>query len=469
MKRQQGAFLAIMAVLIIALLGFSALAIDVGRVLVLRSEIQNAADAAALAAAFELNTEANAIERAKLSARNALVHNSHFARVRELLNDDTLPDEAFVFFCVIGSRHDVDASDANVDLSHFCGNITPYGTGGADASKYEASGDTDAHYVRVRLAASDAAADNFTLDLIFYPVIRLLGAENVITELSLEATALAGRNFYSCNTPPLAICDPFEASGQTFRDAMPVGGHITLKQQGSNQWTNGNFGFLEVNGGPGGASLAEFLADEGLLGCVPAFVTTQPGGVTQKAKSAINTRFGIYGNNDDNYGNTYSPAVSPFNRASAPVDYPPAPHVGSFPDDLTHLGSDSRFGTGNWNCNAYWASTHGGAPIACTPGVTRWDVYNYEIANGLLTPDMVDEHTAGTLDRRQFHVSVLSCAALGLTGGKTSTVVFQPDGFAKIFLTAPATSPPNAEMYGEYIGWGNEDDATFHIDIQLYE
>lgn len=469
MKRQHGAFLAIMAVLIIALLGFAGLAIDVGRMLVLRSEMQNAVDAAALAAAAQLDSGADAIERAKIAARNALEYNSHFARVREMLTPDTLPDTAFAFFCVIGSMHDVDASDSDVDFSFFCGNTTPFADSGVDARKYEATGDADAHYVRVRLAASDSATDNFTLDLIFYPVIRLLGAEGVISSLSLEAVAVAGRNFFSCNIPPLAICDPFEASGQTFEDAMPVGGHIRLKQQGSNQWTSGNFGFLQANTGPGGADLAEQLANEDLVGCTPPIVTTQTGGVTQKTKSGINTRFGIYGNSDDIYGNTYSPAVAPFSSASAPTDYPPAPHVGSFPDDLTHLASDNRFGTGNWNCNAYWAATHGGAPIGCTPGVKRWDVYNYEIANGLLTAAMVDENTAGDLNRRKLHVAVLSCNALGLTGGKSTSVVFEPDGFAKIFLTAPATSPPDAEIFGEYIGWGDEDNATFHVDVQLYE
>lgn len=469
MRRQRGAFLAIMAILIVALLGFCALAIDVGRLLLLRSEMQNAADAAALAAAFELDSGPDAIERARIAARNALEHNSHFARSRSLLNEQTLPDEAFVFFCVIGSRFDIDAGDANVDLSHFCANTTAYAASGVDARKYEASGDADAHYVRIRLAARGEAVDNFTVDLIFYPLIRLLGADGVLSQLSLEAVALAGRNFFSCNIPPLAICDPFEASGQTFREAMPVGGHITLKQQGANQWTAGNFGFLQANSGPGGADLAEHLANQNLAGCTPPRVTTQTGGVTQKVKSGVNTRFGIYGNNDDIYGNTYSPVVAPFNAASAPAVYPPAPHVGMFPGDLTQLASDNRFGSGNWNCNAYWAATHGGAPIACTPGVSRWEVYNYEIANGLLTAAMVDSQLAGDPGRRELYVAVLSCSALGLNGGKSSTVVFQPDGFARIFLTAPASAPPNAEIYGEYIGWGDEDDQTFHVEVQLYE
>ncbi len=468
MYRQRGAFLAVMAVLIIALVGFASLAIDVGRVLLLRAEMQNAADTAALAAARELDSKDDAIERAKTAARYALSQNSHFARVKSLLDADTLPDEAFTFFCVIGSKYDVDASDANVDLSTFCGNTTAVSTSGVDSRKYESTGNSDAHYVRVKLASSENAEDNFAIDLMFYPVIRLLGAGDVLSSLVLEAVALAGRNFYSCNVPPLAICDPFEASGQTFREAMTVGGGIKLKQQGANQWVNGNFGFLQSSTGPGGADLAVVLADEGLRGCIPAYVTTEPGGVTQKAKSGINTRFGIYSNNDDIYGNEYSPAVSPFNRADAPSQYPPAPHVGAFPRDLAFL-ADDRFGTGEWDCNGYWAAAHGGAAIGCTPGVSRWAVYNYELEHSLLTGDMVDENAAGEPKRRVLHTAVLSCNALGLSGGRTGTPVFSPDGYARIFLTEPALGPPDAEIFGEYIGWAQEDDETFHVDVQLYE
>jgi hypothetical protein len=62
----------------------------------------------------------------------------------------------------------------------------------------------------------------------------------------------------------------------------------------------------------------------------------------------------------------------------------------------------------------------------------------------------------------------LSCDALGVEGKKTFPI-FNPDGFAKIFVTAPATGPPAAEIYGEYIGWGDEDDEQYHIDVVLFE
>lgn len=50
-ERQQGAMFISMALVLISLLGFAALAVDVGRLMIARNELQNAADAAALAGA----------------------------------------------------------------------------------------------------------------------------------------------------------------------------------------------------------------------------------------------------------------------------------------------------------------------------------------------------------------------------------------------------------------------------------
>lgn len=488
MRRQRGAFLAIMAILIVVLLGFAALAIDVGRLLVLRSEMQNAVDSAALAAAFQLDSSAGAIERARIAARNALEHNSHFARERSLLNEETLPDEAFIFFCIIGSRFDIDADDASVDLSHFCGNTTAYAETGADARKYEATGDADAHYVRVHLAASDSAVDNFTLDLIFYPVIRLLGAENIISQLSLEAVALAGRGFFACNFPPMAICDPFEGEGG-FRENMTEGAHIILKQQ-SPGWSPGNAGFLNL-GSPGASSVSNDLADESSTGCSPPVLTTAPGGMTNKMKSAINTRFGVYkrtgADEDDIFGDQYDPVDADYRTADADT-YPAAPNVMNYPlDQTTH--DDDRFGNGDWLCGEYWLTHH--LPTELPPtgclinSITRWDVYNHEISNTLpiiqedddLTDDPERAKDADSSDsaqhvgRRRFFVGVLSCNALGVAGN-TTVPVFSPDGFAEIFIIAPATAPNHpdgAQIFGEFIGWGDEDEEGFHVNVQLYE
>jgi hypothetical protein len=452
-----------MAIMVVVLIGIAALAVDVGRVLVLRTEVQNAVDAAALAAAVELNGKDGARARAMAAARHALSHDSKFARIQELLGDASLPDAAFNFFCIIGSQMDVNPDD--VDMTEFC-NGADLGDG-----SWSAGADADAHYVRVTLHP-DTAGDHVTVDLFFLPVLRVFGMDPM-TFVSVTAAATAGRHFYTCNYPPMALCDPFEGSGTDFRTAMTPGAAIQLRQQGSNQWTHGNFGFLEPrDGGPGAPDVAEYLADEGLTGCTPPIVTTKTGSMTNKTTSAVNTRFDVYDN------------PAPFNKPNAWRDWPPAPNVIDYPLDSVWNVSDPRFGTGQWDFETYWAANHSGMPAPegwnnSTNRPSRWAVYNWEIANNAVPaagqPNPAHVYTGdyppprSIPERRLLYVAVLSCNALGLTGGKATAAIFQPDGFAKMFLVRKAEGPPNAVMYAEYVGWAEETDANFHVDIQLYQ
>jgi Putative Tad-like Flp pilus-assembly len=72
MRSRRGQSLALVAVLLIGLLGFSALAIDMGHLLQVRSQLQGVADASALAAAQALPSDADALAEAqKYAAANA--------------------------------------------------------------------------------------------------------------------------------------------------------------------------------------------------------------------------------------------------------------------------------------------------------------------------------------------------------------------------------------------------------------
>lgn len=453
-RRQKGAYLVMMSILLVVLIAVAALAIDVGRLLLLRTDMQNAADAAALAAAAELDADNNAQSRARAAARDLLEHDARFARVTELLGATGLPDDAFQFFCVIGSETDVDPSVTG---------FTDYCTGTeVETGKYAATSDTDTHYVRVTLDPELVGdGDRFTANLIFLPALRVFGID-VADTASAFATALAGRNFFTCNYPPMAMCDPWEAEGSHFRDEMEVGAHIEMRNQGGNneQWSPGNFGFLEPpNAGPGATDVAEFIADEGNLGCTPATFTTKTGSMTNKTQGGWNTRFGIYD------------GPNPFQNYNS--DYPPAPNVIGYPLDDGTDSVDGRIGDGDWDFLGYWAAAHGAA--ATIPNgwnnanpPSRYEVYEHEISNGIPTAG-VPADPPGNAERRVMNMAVLSCDALGLTGGKKSGVVFPADGFAKMFLIKPAEGPPDLTFYGEFIGWAQENDDDYHVQIQLYE
>ena len=66
MKRSRGIFAVSTALALLVLLGFVGLAIDASRLQLVQAELQNAADACALAAALELNGLSDAPARASL-------------------------------------------------------------------------------------------------------------------------------------------------------------------------------------------------------------------------------------------------------------------------------------------------------------------------------------------------------------------------------------------------------------------
>ncbi len=74
LRRQHGAFLITFALFMLFLLGFMGIALDFGRLFVVKTELQTAMDSCALAAARELNGQGDAIDRAKsagMAAGNA--------------------------------------------------------------------------------------------------------------------------------------------------------------------------------------------------------------------------------------------------------------------------------------------------------------------------------------------------------------------------------------------------------------
>lgn len=463
MRRQRGTFLVIIALVLLLLVGIGALVLDLGRVFVVRSEMQNAADAAALAGAMELDGRPLARARAEAAARELLQHGSKFAEQHELLGDSIAVD----FSCAIGSTADP------ADIGGHCAN--PYVDGRAPAAT-----DRETRYVRVTLDA-DAAAGAYSLQLWFLPVLRMVLPETTRRAL-LRADATAGRTWFMCDYPPTMMCNPFEPSGTAFRDRATAGQQIELKQQGE-AWAPGNFAFLEpdVEAGGGAPDVADYLADQGRTGCSPPTIRTKTGAMTNKTAAAINTRLDLY----------RPPA--PFNRPGAYREFPPAPVVIDYPRDRTWRADDARFGNGDWDRAAYFATFHdwqGHVRPAGWATMTRYQVHGWEIASNLLPSKaplkVTDDPTydgipvAGHLHtgsyppplsdgaRRVLFVAVVDCLAQGV-GGATDVTLGPSEGFAKLFLTEHVNPPPDASIFVEFIKWADETDSEYHLDVQLYD
>jgi hypothetical protein len=485
-RRQTGAVLVMVAILIVVLIGVAALALDVGRLLVLRTEMHNAVDAAALAAATELNGGSDAQDRARHAAVSLLEHDSKFAKVREILGDTLTADEiVFEFFCAIENNT---AIASNLPSECTNGLIDD---GGPDTNKIGANinDGVETHYVRVTLnpiVTQNDDEDRYSIDLYFLPVLNTLGL-GVPTEASTTATALAGRSFTICDYPPLMICNPFEGTSEKLVKGQQVKLYMGASSPG--YWAPGDFGLLEPPSGKGGAvDVSEYLAGKGLE-CSPPYITTKTGVQVNMVKWGLNTRFGIY---EWNY--------------KLSEEYGPAQNALDYPRDiaLEPPGATTRVGSNDWSRSEYWSNYHTGTkPAALTDSSTRYDFYNWEITNGSYPvhkdaatitdqcvsvadkkPDVdkCDDYKIlkgrpdpadylKDINRRVITVPVLNCTAIGGVNGKEKDLWVSQEEYWKRFFITEHVYPPSSgtEIFAEYLGNAGVGDGTYHVEVKLYE
>ena len=495
--KQNGAFLVISAVVFIVLLGFAALALDLGRIFVQQSEMQNAADAAARSGAMELDANEDARSRAVTAARDLLRHRGHFSRNPELLeqlvyNPDDPTTSPIVFYSWIGSADDPPVHNPATYCAQELG-----GQWLADRARCLSTEDATARYMEIWLDPARAGnADAYTVDLLFLPVLEILGDE-VARFATVSARAVAGRHFFVCDYPPVMFCNPFEQVSKSFARAVADGdfqvGQTVVVRSQRDQWAPGNFGFLRprTNGGTesGASALGRYMADPTLQGCTTPWVHTQTGNIQSHPVWGWNTRFG-------DYRNSYSAD-----------DYPPAPVTLEYPRDEQY-DEQGRFGNGTWNRDEYWSTYHsyyreGNQDARPKPDnwseMTRWEVYNWEIGetgtDGLppCAPD--DAHGVPNWDssdcpewgveedklpmdlraragsgpeRRVLFTAIVDCQAQDIRGSDEGLA----NTFAKFFILdrgVQGAGNSDAEFTLEFMGLADEDDAEFRVEVQLYE
>ncbi len=358
--KQKGAVLVMTAFFIVILMGISAFALDLGRLFVLKSQMQNAVDAAALAAAAELDGQDSARERARGRARTLLNHSTRYTNDdnQELLSETLLDDGDFIFYSAI------------------------------DPAKVTATSDADALFVQVYL-------DTRNIDLFFLPVLGMINVIDAPSVAGTAAVALAGISGYVCSYPPLMMCDPFEdstiphdSSGiDSFEEAVTEGviemGDMFILKYQNKSWVPGNFAFLlpgsEEDGYEKGAkALGEAVANPVPQDCTAGPVHTSPGSVQSFPIYGMNTRFDEYGHNN------FSPATN----------YAPSPVVIEYPNDAGWKDWDNggeRFGDGEWDApyRELWEadpdSATDGEPGEA-PAATYWVRYHERQGHGSLTP-----------------------------------------------------------------------------------
>jgi Flp pilus assembly protein TadG len=499
LKNSSGAVAPTVALSLFGLIAAGGIAFDYARMAGLDTELQNAADQAALAAATQLDQTDGSMQRATAAAQGLITNNTLFANEANSTRAVTIP--TVVFYAT--------KADAENDANGF-----------TDTSEY-----ASANFVRVAVGARRA----------LFALTPVVGA---ISSGDLHAEAVAGLGSAICKVPPLMICNPQEtATNKDFTIAGYVGRGLRLVQGGSNgaDWTAGNFGYLQTTG-PGANELEYALGANNPPGDCFATdgVTTKPGENTSVV-DAINTRFDIYQNGltNDCSGSTCSPSVNVrkdvvrpvgstnygFNTGNDPWTLPqtqylpsgtgtysaPYPTAMGYPRDKCHAVSsdgtcrDGRIGDGNWDRNLYFFVNHpsmytrtdpnvpdsnwqnipslatfaqaNGYTAATMANITRYDVYRWEIEQDAL--DSYTDHTvtkgaktttfmnyarpqssagvaagANQLDRRLTSMAVINCQQQDVKGQAKDVSVLK---WVEVFFVQPSLARPRTSAGDVYV------------------
>lgn len=487
----EGSVAPTVALSLIALIGAGGLAFDYAQMATLDTELQQAADQAALAAATQLDGQTNARARATAAAHQLVSNLALFANKGQSRSLNATGDFT-VAFC---STYDDDVANAYPESA-----TAPTGCTLAT---------TDAA-AKVAVVTMSGRTSYFALT----PVVGALSSGN----LTAQAAAHVGSAI--CKVPPVMICNPDEPVGNTneLLDFNPARG-TGLRLVTGNATVPGNFGWLEAGLGNGTQALAGELGYNTPLGPCQAItgVTTKTG-MDTAVLNAFNTRFDVYANGNTTCpsqgGGTCSPSVNTRkdltceekdgackNDTWNPVTYDP-PYVGGvaqplgsastpvypkimgYPHDLCHSGKQSTHtcgikGSAVWDVDAYFWVNYGwdNATWRAKMGMTgttaipaRWDVYQWEISNPTHSGNKGIDHSQDTgsgqyafsrpatgragvaqstsqPDRRTIAVATLNCRALDVKGKTTNVGVA---AWLKVFLVEPAIKRGNgSDLYSD--------------------
>ena len=448
-RSQDGAVLPLVAMSIIGLVSVGALAFDYSRLVTLDTELQNAADHAALAAATQLD-DSGSCDAPTAAASELVANETRFA------TDGAGP--------IVTIQSVVCADDM----------------------------------VTVTVTAR-------TVDYAITPVYALVADDVQGTTLARASARLASA---ICKVPPLMMCNPAELAGGAFYVGNYVGKGILAKAGGGGSWVPGNFGFLEVGASPSASNIRDVFGRTSTnFECVAETgVTTAPGNMST-VSTAINTRFDIY---ESGWGancggidcpsalNTSKDVVKAggactlsnggWRQVAATDQYAPNAATRTDDDGVTSMGHprdichavsvdgdcpEARIGDGNWDRAKYFEINHPTVPTATwqsalgtTP--TRYQTYLWELGHLEQRPIPGTSWTshkapicsagvgpsASTVDRRKASVAVINCIEQSVNG---HSVNVETEAWIDVFLVEPSIDritnrTSKDEIYIEVIG-----------------
>jgi len=423
-RNADGAVAPTVALSLTALIAAGGIAFDYARLASMDTELQDAADQAALAAATQLDRQDGACVRAAAAASNLLSNKTLFA------NDHA--DSGTTVDVPTSGVTDCTGNDA-IQFYQSYDQAT-------DTPGDVATDDSNAKVVIVSITPRHAV---YTLT----PIVAALRSGNI------SAQAVASLSSAICKMPPVMICNPEETSTDTSFDAADYIGdglRLTAVGNGAGGWSPGNFGYLDTQTGVNGApDLREGLGWNVPAGeCVSADgVDTKPG-ATVTVTDSFNTRFDIYQNGNtscptggscsasinsvkdvrrpangnqckfvnngngwqlDANGNGYYGLNYPATAAALPSTITPS--AMGHPRDECHAVSNSgsctggRMGDGNWDVDAYFRTNYVRTTIGSSGQAvgTYWTAADWKANTGLSTT--VSRNVPGTSQQNPAYAS----------------------------------------------------------------
>ena len=444
LSSEKGAVAPIVAVSLVALIGMGGLAYDVSRGLALRSELESAVDAAALAGATQLDGSPGSLAKATSVARGALARNPQIlADTAEKPNVVIDPNRDIVFLS---------------DLQNHTVTTDP----------------AQARFIQINLTPRK-------LGVLFGAIVR-------VTNFKVTAHAVAGLGTALCKAPPIVICDPL-GSGQPFNGDANIGLGMILHPAGNQAWQPGDYGlvvsrsFTDQNGNPlrtGDDVMFDAIARvDPQIDCIGDTINVQP--VTFQAADAFNVRFDIFKGQAAalNTLANFQPAMDSITGRDITTGQNTICDPGAsgmamaLPPDICATGTsptcNPALGDGTWNSAGYFSVNHPNDDPASVSGgatPTRFQVYQWELQNlaannsiwgtgqqGSITGGDADfalprcnvTATQQVPDRRVISASVVDCG--GISGPLEHVPVIAR---VDLFLTEPVHS--DNVIYAEVVG-----------------
>ena len=383
-KTQQGAVAIIVGLSLVMLVGFAGLALDLGRLYVNKTELQTAADACALAAASELICDTSVVAICPASYLQNAENAGRFAAARNRRDFQ-------------GTAAAIPAAD--VRFSMTLGPNSGYAT--------RAGANPNSRYAMCT-ARSEGILPWF---------MGVLGIDANDVAATAVAALQAGQNF--CNSIPVGVCS--KGSAPDF--GYSVGEWIAsqFSSSSSDEVLAGSFRWVDFTPNAGGnAEIREQLIGNGAVCNLRVGDNVRQPGQQQGAKSAYNTRFGLYPNG----ANAYTPQSAPPDRTgyAYPNKAPGSPVIAigtsAYADYVSRQASHSIFS------NSEYGVAGAGGNVAGNP---------------ISSP----EHQTYGSERRLVVAPFIDCTA----GNEVPMV-----GMGCLLMLNPMSNGASGTIYLEYLG-----------------